>query len=126
MSDDLIYRDTCEIYNTAPDIDGTPQLGTGTIVCCLFVQTTAYSHGASRDSIGGVSRLVLPPYDPFVVGNAYRLEEMVVLLNPFGAANNAQLFKITSVTPVRDLLLYDQVHHVECALKKVSISQYVS
>jgi hypothetical protein len=126
MNDELIYRDTCQIYETTPDEYGTPQLGTAYTLACLFVPTTAYSHGASRDTIGGTSRMVVPPNDPFVLAHAYRLEEMVVEYNPFGAANNVQLFKITSVTPVKDLLLYDQVRNVECALKKVEISQYVS
>lgn len=126
MNDDLIFRDTCQIYAPTPDDYGTPQLGTGTTVPCMFVQTTAYQHGASRDAITGISRLVLPGQNTFVLDHAYRLEEMVVEVNPFGAANSAQLFKITSVTPARDLLLFNEVHHVECDLKKIEISSYVS
>lgn len=126
MNDDLVYRDTCTIYEVTPDDYGSPQLGDPTTVSCLFVQTTAYQHSANRDTITGISRLVLPGQDPFVTAHSYRLEEMVVEVNPFGDTDAAQMFKITSVTPVRDLLLFNTVHHVECDLKKVQTGAYVS
>jgi len=126
MNEDLIFRDTCDIYAPTVDEYGTEQLGSPTSVPCLYVQTTAYAHGASRDEIVGVSKLVLPGSHQFLTAHAYRLEEMIVQVNPFGNIGAAQTFKITSVTPVRDLLLFNTVHHVECELKKVELAAYVS
>lgn len=126
MIPELVYRDTCDIYDPTRDEYGTPQFGAATQLPCLYVQTTAYQHGAGQDAITGTSRIVLPGQHPFVTGHSYRLEEMIVNVNPFGADASAQLFKIVNVTVARDVLLYDQVHHVECDLKKIEGSAYVS
>lgn len=126
MNEDLIFRDTCDIYAATVDEYGTQQLGEPTAVPCMFVQTTGYQHGASRDEINSTSRIAFPATHPFLTAHGYRLEEMIVQVNPFGNDGASQTFKITSVTPVRDLLLFNTVHHVECSLKKIEIGAYVS
>jgi hypothetical protein len=115
----LDFQETCLIYPTTPNAYGQPVLGTPATVPCMYEQTTAYQHGSSQDAVTGAPRLVLPHDDDFVLAHAYRLEEMVVEVNPFGGSGVAQRFKIASVTPGRDLLLGNEVRHVECDLKKV-------
>lgn len=122
----LNFPDTCRIYPTTPDDYGQPIPGTPTTVPCLYEQTTAYQHSSSQDAITGTPRLVLPADDEFVQTNAYRLEEMIAEINPFGGPALAQQFKIVSVTPGRDVLLGNEVTHVECELKKIGTAPNVS
>lgn len=123
---DLTFPETCRIYPTTVDEYGQTQLGTAVTVPCMYEQTTAYQHGNFQDAIVGTPRLALPADDVFLQDHAYRLEEMIVEINPFGGSATAQRFKITSVTPARDILLNNQVGHVECDLKKVSTEGDVS
>lgn len=116
----LDYRDTCTFYAPAGlTSDGRVSRGEGTDVPCMFEQTTAYQHINSQDAIVGGPRLLVPADDSFVRGRAYRLEGLVVEVNPWGSDGAAQRFKVTTVTPARDLLLGNEVTHVECELQKV-------
>lgn len=120
---ELDFKDTCTFYPvTGVTSDGRAELGEGVEVPCLFEQTTAYQHVNSQDAIVGGPRLALPGNDPFVVSKAYRLEELVVEVNPWGGTDTAQRFKVASVTPAKDLLLDDLVRHVECELIKVEVT----
>lgn len=122
---DLDFPESCLIYSTTVTDYGQTVLGDPVTVPCMYLQTTAYQHSSSQDAIVGTPRIALPGDDPFVIANAYRLEEMVVEINPFGASAATQRFKVTSVTPVRDVLLDNEVRHVECDLKKVETAAYV-
>jgi hypothetical protein len=116
----LDFPDTCLIYPNGPlSISGRSSLGEPATVPCLYVQTTAYQHGSSQDAIVGTPVLALPPDDVFVLAHSYRLEEMVVEVNPFTGAAAGQRFKIASVTVARDVLLANEVQHIECELKKI-------
>lgn len=123
---DLTFPETCRIYPTTVDEYGQMVLGTPATVPCMYEQTTAYQHSGFQDAIVGTPRLALPPDDAFLQEHAYRLEEMVVEINPFGASATAQRFKIASVTPARDILLGNQVGHLECELKKIATESDVS
>lgn len=127
MRIELDFSDTCLIYPGGTlDFYGQASLGTPATVPCLYVQRTAYQHGSSQDSIVGTPVLALPADDTFVLEHSYRLEEMVVEVNPFGASSSSQYFKITKVTPARDVLLGDEVQHVECELAKIEVAANVS
>lgn len=116
----LDFPDTCLIYPNGPlSISGRSALGEPTTVPCLYVQVTAYQHASSQDAITGTSVLALPPDDPFVLEHADRLEEMVVEVNPFNGVAAGQRFKIEKATPARDVLLGNEVQHIECELKKI-------
>lgn len=122
----LDFKDSCTIWPTTADAYGKDVLGTPATVACLYQQNTTYQHSASQDAIGGTSRLVLPASDPFVLSHDYRLEEMIVEINPFGASAQTQTFKISDVTVGRDVLLNDEVKHVECQLQKIEVNASVS
>lgn len=116
---DLDFPETCLIYPTTVDSYGQTILGNPVTVPCMYLQTTAYQHGNSQDAVVGTPRIALPGDDDFLIANNYRLEEMVIEINPFGASAASQRFKVTSVTPARDVLLDNEVRHVECDLKKI-------
>lgn len=123
---ELVFQETCQIYPTTVDEYGKDVLGTPAAVACMYEQNTAYQHSNSQDAVVGVPRLVLSADDAFVQEHAYRLEEMIVQVNPFGGSSTAQRFKIVSITPGRDLLLGNEVRHVECELKKIETAADVS
>jgi hypothetical protein len=123
---DLDFPETCRIYPTTVDAYGKDVLGEPATVPCMYGQTTGYQHGSSQDAIVGTPWLALPGDDSFVQDHAFRLEEMIVEINPFGGSATSQRFKITSVTPARDVLLNNELKHVECELKKIETQADVS
>lgn len=119
---ELEFKDVCTFYPIdGLTTDGRAVQGDPVEVPCLFEQTTAYQHTNSQDAIVGGPRLVLPGDNAFVLAQAYRLEELVVDVNPWGGVSAMQRFKVTSVTPGKDLLLGNEVSHVECELQKVEV-----
>lgn len=123
---DLVFPETCLIYQTTVNSYGQTVLGEPVTVPCMYLQTTAYQHSGSQDAVVGTPRIALPGDDTFLVAQSFRLEEMVIEINPFGASAAAQRFKVVSVTPARDVLLDNEVRHVECDLKKIETAANVS
>jgi hypothetical protein len=120
MYPELSYNETVTIFNPTSDNYGKDVLGNGTALKCVFEQTTGFQHGGHQDSIVGVSRIYLDPNSNFVIDNGYRLEGMIVKINPFGADAASQYFRIISVTAGRDVLQNNKVRHVECELSKTN------
>lgn len=115
----LCFKDTVNIFKVRKDEYGNDVPQSAVAVPALYEQVTGFEHGNNRDSVSSASRLYLPGDDEFVVENGQRLEGMVVQINPFGAEGSEQYFRISNVTPVRDILLCNEVQHVECDLRKV-------
>lgn len=116
----LDFKDSVVIYPVRKDGYGNDVADTGVTVPALYEQTTGYEHANNRDAVSGVSRLYLPANNEFVLARAQRLEGMVVKVNLFGGESVQQLFRIVSVTPVRDILLGNDLQHVECELRKIA------
>lgn len=121
---DLCFNETVLIYPTRRSNYGDEVYEEPVEVPAIYVQSTSYSHSGNQDAITAGPLLYMPGDDEFVVAKGFRLEGMVVAVNPFGAAEHQQHFRITDVEPVRDILLDNRVRHVECALSKVTDFSY--
>lgn len=122
----LEFKDEALIYVVRKSGYGNDVPMAPATVPALYEQTTGHEHGANQDATTAGSRLYLPGDDNFVTEHAERLEGMIVQINPYGAMTSEQYFRINSVTPVRDILLGNQLQHVECDLAKVEEFSYVS
>lgn len=123
---ELDYRDTATFYTATVDGYGQATLTDPVDVPSIYEQTTGYQHVNSQDAVVGTPRLLLPADDAFVVAHAQRLEGLIVDVNPFGGDGPRQRFKVARVTPGRDVLLGNELQHVECELNKIETESYVS
>jgi hypothetical protein len=115
----LNFRDTIKLYRLRKDGYGDDSPEEAVELNGMYEQVTGYEHASNRDGINAASRLYLPANNDFLLEVGYRLEGMKVQINPYDAAGAQQFFRISTVTPVRDILLCNQVQHVECDLVKV-------
>lgn len=114
----LRFNEIITLYKPTTNDYGKDVLGTGEEVKALYEQITGHEHGNFQDSLSGTSRLYLDASNQFLLDNAYRLEGMILKINPFNATDSDQYFRITACIVGRDMLRYNQVRHVECELQK--------
>lgn len=116
------YKDTVRVIKTTITNDG---YGTEIIdevedVNGLFITNTGWIHGNFQTEITSDAEVYLDPENEFVSENAYRLEGMYVVANPFGSSEELAWYKITQVIVGEDKLLDNQIDNVNCQLKKTS------
>lgn len=116
------FKDMVTLIEQTPGRYGKDVLGDSHEMPGAYEQTLDYTHGDSQDAVVSGSRLYLPGDNTYLVSVGYRIEGMIAVVNLFGATDAAQTFKISSCFPVRDTLLGNKVRHVECDLKKVSVT----
>lgn len=116
----LKFKDRVTVYTVTPDDYGKDVPGEGEVMLGLYVQNTTFLHTNNQDGVSGTSRLYLPANTNFMKDNHYRLEGMLVKVNPFGEDAAYQYFRIIDVIPARDILNRNRVRHVECELQKVT------
>jgi len=80
---------------------------------------TGYTHSDHQDAITSDAIAFIDPSNSNVISNFYRLEEMLVIANLFGASEAQSWFKIESVVVARDTLLCNNIDNVQLNLKKV-------
>lgn len=123
---DLCFNETVSIYAVRRSAYGDEEHEEPVEVPAIYVQSTGYAHAGNQDAVTGAPTLYLPGDDDFVVSKGFRLEGMIVAVNPFNAPEHQQHFRIIDVEPVRDILLDNRVRHVECVLSKVTDFSYAS
>lgn len=116
----LNFNETVTIYPVTHNDYGKDVLGDGEEMLGMFEQTTGFEHSNNQDAVTGTSRVYLPPDNDFIIDHHYRLEGMVIKVNPFDAEDADQYFRIVSVTPGRDILRSNKVRHIECELSKTT------
>lgn len=116
----LNFNECVTIYELTTNDYGKDVLGDDTEVKALYEQVTGFGHGGFQDSINGTSRIYLDGDNKFVLENAYRLEGMIIMINPFDGSDAKQYFRIVNVTVARDILRKNKVRHVECELAKTA------
>ncbi len=130
MAPNLEYRDVVTIYQTVKNAYGTDSLpSSGDVLYSLkgmLVQVMNFGHSNYQDGISAATILHLPPDDPFLLERGFRIEGLIVKVDPYGAPADSQYFRLGPVNVARDVLLNNEVHNVECALTKVAGLNYAS
>lgn len=122
----LDYKDTISLVDPVIDEYGAEKIGRIETVNALFIQRTASSHVSNQDQIDSDAEIYIDIENDFVADNFYRLEEMLVIANPFGASSADSWYKIISVTVGQDKLLGNDIDNVRLDLKKTTEIPYVS
>lgn len=122
----LDYKDTVYLVDPVIDNYGAEKIGQVETVPALFIQNTGWEHAQNQDGISSNGEIYIDPTHWFVEQNAYRLEELLVIANPFGDSQRQAWYRIVDVTVAQDKLLTNGIDNVRLELKKTSELPYVS
>jgi hypothetical protein len=122
----LDYKDTISLIDPVIDEFGNEKIGQVESIPALFIQNTGWSHQSNQDAITSNGEIYIDPEHWFVLANADRLEELLVIANPFGASNGDSFYRIVDVTVGQDKLLTNQIDNIRLELKKTAEILYVS
>ncbi len=114
------YNDTVTLCTTTVDAYGAEIVDEEYEVPAVVEMATGYIHSDNQDAITSDAIVYVDPSDQDVADNYYRLEEMLVVANLFGAPENRSWFKVTNVVVARDTQLCNEIDNVQLNLKKVS------
>lgn len=84
----------------------------------LFVQGTSQNQVGNVEAIGTDAHIYLDIENPFVQENAFRLEDMYILANPFGGRDKQSWYKISRCKVGQRKLLDNDINNVHCFLTK--------
>lgn len=123
----LTYKDTIELVETVVDKYGTERQSAIHTIPALFIQNTDWDHSNNQNVIMSNGEIYIDPKDSFVSTNVFRLEEMLVIANPFGGDENRAWYRIVDVMVGQDKLLGNTIDNIKLELKKTTkIPEYVS
>ena len=118
--------DTVKLATTTPDGYGDRTVEVLTEVDSLFIQRTALTHQSNADAVQSDATIYLDVKNPEVIENAYRLEGMYIIAQPFGQATEESWYRISGVQVGQRKLLDNVVENIHCNLEKVAGLAYVS
>lgn len=117
--------DTVKLATTATDGYGDHTVTVLTEVDSLFVQRTGVEHGQNSEGVTSDATVYLDPTNQIVLDNAYRLEGMFIISQPFGQTEEESWYRITSVTVAQRKLLDNTIDNIHCRLEKTAGMAYV-
>ncbi len=122
----MILKDTVKLATTTVDGYGDKTVTVLTEVKSLFIQRTSVNHNQGAEMVQSNAVVYLDPKNAIVLNNAYRLEGMYIIAQPFGQTQPESWYKISSVTVGQRKLLDNAVENIHCQLDKVAGLAYVS
>lgn len=118
--------DTVRLATTTSDGYGDKTVTVLTDVSSLFVQRTSVEHNDNIEGVASDAAVYLDPTNEVVLDNAYRLEGMYIISQPFGQAQSESWYRIVGVNVGQRKLLDNTVENIYCQLQKVAGMAYVS
>lgn len=122
----MTYTDTIKLATTTSDMYGDKTVTILTDVKSLFIQRTAIAHNNNADGIESDAIVYLDPTNSVVLDNAYRLEGMYIIAQPFGQDQQESWYEIVGVNVGQRKLLNNTVDNIHCTLNKTAGLAYVS
>lgn len=116
----MILTDTVKLVTTTADMYGDKTVTVLTEVKSLFIQRTSVNHDSNADSIQSDAIVYLDPQNQLVLDNAYRLEGMYIIAQPFGQSQDESWYRITGVSVGQRKLLDNAVDNIHCTLDKIA------
>lgn len=118
--------DTVKLATTTSDGYGDKTVTILTEVDSLFIQRTAVVHESNTEGVESDATVYLDPQNAVVLENAYRLEGMYIIAQPFGQSDTESWYEIVGVNVGQRKLLNNVVENIHCSLNKVAGLAYVS
>lgn len=120
----MILTDTVKLATTTVDGYGDKTVSVLTEVKSLFIQKTAIIHSNNTDGITSDATIYLDPTNTVVLANAFRLEGMYIISQPFGQSIGESWYRISNVTVGQRKLLNNAVDNIHCNLDKIANLAY--
>lgn len=117
--------DSVKIATTTIDGYGDRSVTVLTESNALFVQRTGVTHAENTEGVVSDATVYLDPQNQVVLDNAYRLEGMYIIAQPFGQSQDESWYKITTVNVGQRKLLDNAIDNIYCQLEKVAGMAYV-
>lgn len=119
------FPDVVELVKTKKDGYGDEIIIEQVAVKAIFNQNTGWVRGSYSNPITSDAVAYIDHKDPWVVANAFRLEEFKVVANPFNSPDRLAWYKITSVEVGKRPLVNNKLDNVQLLLDKtVQIKSY--
>lgn len=118
--------DTVKLATTTSDGYGDKTVTVLTDVQCLFIQRTSVGRDTNAEAEMSDAVVYLDPVNQIVLDNAYRLEGMYIIAQPFGQSQEESWYKIVGVQVGQRKLLNNVVDNIHCTLDKIAGLAYVS
>lgn len=122
----LDYKDSVQLVDPVIDSYGAEKIGQVETVPALFIQGTGWQHAQNQTAVTSDGIIYIDPEHWFVIANTYRLEDMLVIANPFGSPTGDAWFRIVDVIVAQDKLLGNGIDNIRLELKKTTELAYVS
>jgi hypothetical protein len=120
------YPHTLRFFETTVDGYGEHVVGDYEDVPAVFEQQTGFSHTNFQDAITSDAVALVDPRNTWVQANAYRLEELLVVANPYGEAESQSWYKVVESAVGSTHQLDNVIDTVRIVLKKTRALSYVS
>lgn len=121
----MILIDTVKLATTEADGYGDHTVKVLTTSKALFIQRTGYEHSGNTEGVTTSAAVYLDKNNKIVRENAYRLEGMYIIAQPFGQTTDESWYRITTVNVGQRKLLDNVVDNIYCHLEKIAGMPYV-
>jgi len=120
------YVNVIRFFDTSVDGYGEHEISSYTDVPAVFEQQTGFSHTSFRDEITSDAVALVDPTNEFVIANAYRLEEFLIVANPYADSENQSWYKVVSSAVGTYHQTSGEINTVQIRLNKTRAKNYVS
>lgn len=118
--------DTVKLATTSSDMYGDKTVEVLTEVKSLFIQRTGAVNVGNMEADTSAAAVYLDKDNPVIVANAFRLEGMYIIAQPFGQITEESWYKISSVNVGQRKLLNNAIDNIYCRLDKVAGLPYAN
>lgn len=120
------FPDIVELVRTDKDGYNDAVILERVAVKAIFTQSTGWMRGSYSNPITSDAIAYINHKDPWVVANAFRLEEFKVVANPFNSPERLAWYKVSNVDAPRKSLTTNVLDHCFVELDKtVELKNYV-
>ncbi len=116
----IVMRDTCTLVELVSNGYGDKSVEEITTVACLFLQNSGKSHSGNVDIANSDAHIYLDIDNPVITERGYKIEGLLIHINPFGADTDETYYEITKVVVGQRKLTTNTVDNVHAFLNKVA------
>ena len=120
------YIHTLRIFETEVDNYGQHIITDYHDVPAVIEWNTAFSHSSNRAEIDSDATVLVDPTNSYIQSNGFRLEEAIVLANPYSVSEPQAWFKVDNSSVGQYHQTTGEVNTVYLKLKKTRPLEYVS
>ena len=123
---EIDYIHTIRVFETTVDGYGKHIITDYEDIPAVFEQKTGFGHSNYQDAVTSDAVALLDPTNQWVIDNADRLEEVLIVANPYGALESQSWYKVVDSAVGSYHQTSNEINTVQITLKKTRAIDYVS